>query len=146
MADTGAISLSQARSTTSARPIVQPQKIPTGTYFADWVAPTAQQAFEADYGEVRVPTTLDADLQRLAVRAISNAQIGDAQAAMVVMRPDGRVVAMVGGKSYKTSPFNRATQARRQGGPARDAVVVHGHFLLPVRPSPGPDLSCGHSR
>ena len=44
--------------------------------------------------------------------------IGDAQAALVAMRPDGRVVAMVGGRSYKESPFNRATQARRQPGSA----------------------------
>ncbi len=99
-------------------PGAPPAKVPTGTYFADWVAPGAQKAFEADFGEVKVPTTLDADLQRLAVRAISNARIGDAQAAMVAMRPDGRVVAMVGGKSYKASPFNRATQARRQPGSA----------------------------
>ncbi|HVH37795.1 MAG TPA: penicillin-binding transpeptidase domain-containing protein [Sphingomicrobium sp.] len=92
--------------------------MPTGTYFADWVAPIAQKAFEADFGEVRVTTTLDSDLQRLAVRAVSRARIGDAQAALVAMRPDGRVVAMVGGRSYKDSPFNRATQARRQPGSA----------------------------
>jgi len=34
----------------------------------------------------------------------------------VAMRPDGRVVAMVGGRSYKQSPFNRVTQAKRQSG------------------------------
>ena len=58
------------------------------------------QAFDADFGEVRVETTLDCDLQRLAVRAVNRAAIGDAQAALVAMRPDGEVVAMVGGKSY----------------------------------------------
>ena len=42
MADTGVISLSRARSTTSARPIIRARKIPTGTYFADWVAPKAR--------------------------------------------------------------------------------------------------------
>jgi penicillin-binding protein 1A len=135
MADTGAISLSQARATTSARPIVQPQKVPTGTYFADWVAPTASPAFEADYGEVRVPTTLDADLQKLAVRAIANAGVGKAQAALVAMRPDGRVVAMVGGKSYKESPFNRATQARRQPGSAFKLFV----YLAAMRAGYSPD-------
>jgi penicillin-binding protein 1A len=135
MADTGAISLARARATTSARPIVQPQKIPTGTYFADWVAPAASQAFEADYGEVRVPTTLDADLQKLAVRAIANAGVGQAQAALVAMRPDGRVVAMVGGKSYKDSPFNRATQARRQPGSAFKLFV----YLAALRAGYSPD-------
>ncbi|MEO7637341.1 MAG: transglycosylase domain-containing protein [Sphingomicrobium sp.] len=118
MADTHVISLDRARASVPARPVQQGSKLPTGTYFADWVTPAASQAFEADFGEVRVNTTLDADLQRLAVRAINNAQIGDAQAALVAMRPDGRVVAMVGGRSYKASPFNRATQARRQPGSA----------------------------
>jgi len=117
MADTGAISSARAAAV-PARPVAQGSKVPTGTYFADWVAPTAQKAFEADFGEVQVRTTLDADLQRIAVRAINRAQIGDAQAALVAMRPDGRVVAMVGGRSYKASPFNRATQARRQPGSA----------------------------
>ena len=118
MADTNVITLAQARATTLARPVAGLGKVPTGTYFADWVAPQAAQAFEAEFGEIRVRTTLDADLQRLAVRAIGNAPIGDAQAALVAMRPDGRVVAMVGGRSYKNSPFNRATQARRQPGSA----------------------------
>ena len=118
MADTNVITRARARATTPARPVRQSGKIPTGTFFADWVAPAAQKAFEAEFGEVRVKTTLDADLQRLAVRAINRAAIGDAQAALIAMRPDGRVVAMVGGRSYKASPFNRATQARRQPGSA----------------------------
>src|SRR6185436_4239479 len=108
---------------------------PTGTYFADWVAPEAQKAFEADFGEVKVPTTLDADLQRLAVRAVARAPIGDAQAALVAMRPDGRVVAMVGGRSYKDSPFNRVTQARRQPGSAFKLFV----YLAALRAGWTPD-------
>lgn len=135
MADTGVITLARARSTASARPIVQPQKIPAGTYFADWVAPAALAAFDADYGEVKVQTTLDADLQKLAVRAIANAGVGSAQAALVAMRPDGQVVAMVGGKSYKDSPFNRATQARRQPGSAFKLFV----YLAAMRAGYSPD-------
>ncbi len=135
MADTGVISLRRARAATSAQPVAQRQKIPTGTYFADWVAPAALRSFEADYGEVRVPTTLDADLQKLAVRAIANAGVGEAQAALVAMRPDGRVVAMVGGRSYKQSPFNRATQARRQPGSAFKLFV----YLAAMRAGYTPD-------
>uniref|UniRef100_UPI00179AA644 transglycosylase domain-containing protein n=1 Tax=Sphingomonas sp. TaxID=28214 RepID=UPI00179AA644 len=118
MTETGAISPARARGTVSARPAGVASSLPTGTFFADWVAPQAAQAFDADYGEVKVTTTLDADLQRLAVRAVANAGIGDAQTALVAMRPDGRVVAMVGGRNYGKSPFNRATQARRQPGSA----------------------------
>jgi len=135
MADTGVISRSRAASTRLARPDVEASKVPTGTYFADWVAPEARDAFESDFGEVRVETTLDADLQRLAVRAINNAAIGDAQAALVAMRPDGRVVAMVGGRSYRESPFNRATQARRQPGSAFKLFV----YLAALRAGWTPD-------
>ena len=134
MADTGVISPARARGAKLARPVAQGAKVPTGTYFADWVAPAAQKAFEADFGEVRVPTTLDADLQRIAVRAVNNAPIGDAQAALVAMRPDGRVVAMIGGRSYKKSPFNRATQARRQPGSAFKMFVYLAALRAGYRP------------
>jgi len=135
MADTGAISHARAEQTVPARPVWQSNKVPTGTYFADWVAPSAQKAFDADFGEVRVRTTLDANLQRIAVRAVNRAAIGGAQAALVAMRPDGRVVAMVGGTSYKDSPFNRVTQARRQPGSAFKLFV----YLAALRSGWTPD-------
>jgi penicillin-binding protein 1A len=135
MADTGVISRSRANNARLARPVAISSKVPTGTYFADWVAPAAQRAFESDFGEVKVRTTLDRDLQRLAVRAVARAPIGDAQAALVAMRPDGEVVAMVGGKSYKDSPFNRATQARRQPGSAFKLFV----YLAALRSGWTPD-------
>lgn len=135
MADTGAISRSRAAAAAPARPIYQSSKIPTGTYFADWVAPEARDAFESDFGEVKVRTTLDADLQRIAVRTIARSGIPDAQAALVAMRPDGRVVAMIGGNSYAESPFNRATQARRQPGSAFKLFV----YLAALRAGWTPD-------
>ena len=135
MADTGAISQARAARTDPARPVWQSNKVPTGTYFADWVAPSAQKAFDADFGEVKVRTTLDAGLQRIAVRAVDRAGLGKAQAALVAMRPDGTVVAMVGGKSYKDSPFNRVTQARRQPGSAFKLFV----YLAALRSGWTPD-------
>jgi penicillin-binding protein 1A len=135
MADTGAISPARARSTVPARPTGIQSKVPTGTYFADWVAPFAQKAFESDFGEVKVPTTLNATLQKLAIRAVARANLGGAQTALVAMRPDGRVVAMVGGTSYKSSPFNRVTQARRQPGSAFKLFV----YLAALRSGWTPD-------
>jgi penicillin-binding protein 1A len=44
------------------------------------------------------------------------AGLGNAQVALVAMRPNGEVVAMLGGRNYEASPFNRATQALRQPG------------------------------
>jgi penicillin-binding protein 1A len=84
---------------------------------------------------VKVETTLDRNLQRLAVRAIGRAAVGDAQAALIAMRPDGRVVAMVGGKNYADSPFNRVTQARRQPGSAFKLFV----YLAALRAGWTPD-------
>jgi penicillin-binding protein 1A len=135
MSETGVITSARARSTTLARPVAQAARYPTGTYFADWVAPYAQKAFDADFGEVKVETTLNSTLQRLAARAINRAAIGDAQAALVAMRPDGRVVAMVGGKNYGESPFNRVTQARRQPGSAFKLFV----YLAALRAGWTPD-------
>jgi penicillin-binding protein 1A len=135
MADTGVIGEGRANSLPLARPVSQEAKLPAGTYFADWVAPSAAQAFESDFGQVKVETTLDSNLQRLAVRAINRAPIGDAQAALVAMRPDGRVVAMVGGKNYADSPFNRVTQARRQPGSAFKLFV----YLAALRAGWTPD-------
>jgi penicillin-binding protein 1A len=134
MTETGAISPARASGTIPARPIASYDPVPTGTYFADWVAPAASKAFESDFGEVRVATTLDADLQRIAVRAVNNAALNGAQAALVAMRPDGRVVAMVGGTSYKSSPFNRATQARRQPGSSFKLFVYLAALRAGYRP------------
>jgi penicillin-binding protein 1A len=135
MADTGAISRARANNVRVARPVGATSKIPTGTYFADWVAPSAQDAFDSDFGEVKVRTTLDRDLQRIAVRAVNRAGVGDAQVALVAMRPDGRVVAMVGGRNYGSSPFNRVTQARRQPGSAFKLFV----YLAALRAGWTPD-------
>jgi penicillin-binding protein 1A len=135
MADTGAISQRHLQATSLARPVAQEAKLPAGTYFADWVAPSAAKAFESDFGRVQVRTTLDRGLQRIAERAVARAAIGDAQAAVVAMRPDGRVVAMVGGKAYAGSPFNRVTQARRQPGSAFKLFV----YLAALRAGWTPD-------
>ena len=139
MANTGKISESRARNTLLARPVRQEAKLPAGTYFADWVAPSAAAAFESDFGQVKVRTTLDRDLQRIAVRAVTRAPVGDAQVALVAMRPDGRVVAMVGGKNYAESPFNRVTQARRQPGSAFKLFV----YLAALRAGWTPDSMIG---
>ncbi len=90
--------------------------LPTGTYFADWALPEARKLSDVGYARQTIRTTLDSKLQRAAQAAIARAPVGDAQIALVAMRPNGEVVAMVGGRNYAASPFNRVTQARRQPG------------------------------
>lgn len=122
MVETGAITAAEAKRAKPARYTPGRRSLPTGSYFADWALPQARAALpEAGYGDVIVKTTLDRNLQRLAERTVRDAVAGSkglnlTQAALVAMRPDGRVVAMVGGTDYAKTPFNRATQAERQPG------------------------------
>ncbi|WP_326523830.1 transglycosylase domain-containing protein [Sphingomonas sp.] len=117
MVDTGFLTKAEAADAGPARLNVERTKeLPTGTYFADWVLPEARDRSGEISNEITVTTTLDTRLQRAAERAVRRAGLRQAQVALVAMRPDGTVVAMVGGKNYRESPFNRATQARRQPG------------------------------
>jgi len=93
-------------------------------WFADWIYGQVAAAAPSDAGTVRVRTTLDLRLQQAASNIVKAALAANGkqkhatQAALVAMRPDGAVVAMVGGRSYAESQFNRAVQARRQPGSA----------------------------
>jgi penicillin-binding protein 1B len=74
-------------------------------------------------------TTLDPTLQRAATQAVRDGlgrlQSRDAQAALVAIDPrTGEVLALVGGRDYQASQFNRATDARRQPGSAFKPVVA----------------------
>jgi penicillin-binding protein 1A len=117
MVDAGYLSAAQADALPSPSLDVRSETdLPTGTYFADWAMPQARAITELGYDSRTLTTTLDAKLQAAARRAIERAPLGAAQVALVAMRPNGEVVAMVGGKDYAGSAFNRATQARRQPG------------------------------
>src|SRR3954467_13531299 len=136
----GVLTARQARKLRPATLRVEQQRsVPTGTYFADWVLPAARARTGAEgddaYGQQTVQTTLESRLQRLALQTIRGAGLGKAQVALVAMRPDGKVVAMVGGKDYSKSPFNRATQARRQPGSTFKLFV----YLAAIRAGMSPD-------
>lgn len=94
-------------------------------YFVDWVMDQVPDYVSAERDLV-VRTTFVPTLQRAAERALIKALDGSRdveQGAIVVMTPDGAIKAMVGGRSYTRSQFNRATQARRQPGSAFKPVV-----------------------
>jgi penicillin-binding protein 1A len=113
----GYMTAAQARAIPTPKLDVRPTNdLPTGTYFADWALPAARQLSDVGYSRQTITTTLDSRLQGIARRVIERAPLGSAQVALVAMHPNGEVVAMVGGKDYAKSPFNRATQAERQPG------------------------------
>ncbi len=116
MVEAGYLTPAEAGAMRSPRLDVRPApSLPTGTYFADWALPQGRSLAEAGYGGQTLTTTLDSRLQGIARRVTARVP-GKAQVALVAMRPNGEVVAMIGGKDYEKSPFNRATQAHRQPG------------------------------
>jgi len=98
-------------------------------YAADYVLEAAAQFEGADRDEIVIETTLDAALQRRATEVVEEKlrekgeTLGAGQAAAVILAPDGAVRALVGGRDYGESQFNRAVKARRQPGSAFKPVV-----------------------
>jgi membrane peptidoglycan carboxypeptidase len=140
MADQGVITPRQARQARGVRLREGREELPVGSYFADWISAETKRAFDRAYGEVEVRTTLDSALQARAQRAIRQGLarsrgLDASQAALVAMRTDGRVIAMVGGRDYQESQFNRATQALRQPGSAFKLFV----YLAALREGMTPD-------
>jgi penicillin-binding protein 1A len=136
MADAGYLTAARANAVPTPQIDVRTSNdLPTGTYFADWALPEARRLSEVGYSRQTITTTLDSRLQAAARRAVERAPLGDAQVALVAMRPTGEVVAMIGGKDYASSSFNRATQARRQPGSTFKLFV----YLAALRAGWGPD-------
>jgi penicillin-binding protein 1A len=93
-------------------------------YVADWIMDALNDVLGHVEEDIVVRTTIDAGLQAGAEKALSDelAAKGDkngvAQGALVAMTTDGAVRAMVGGRNYADSQFNRAVAAKRQPGSA----------------------------
>ncbi|MBS7542312.1 transglycosylase domain-containing protein [Ancylobacter oerskovii] len=91
-------------------------------YVADWVADQLKTILPSIEHDVIVQTTLDMSLQAVADKALKDAlarngkKLGVEQGAMVIMDTEGGVRALVGGRSYEESQYNRAVTARRQPG------------------------------
>jgi len=96
----------------------------SANYAADWIVDVLDDHVGAIETDIVVQTTLDPVVQRLAEQALvaeldaKGGKLDVAQGAIVAMAPDGAIRAMVGGRSYAESQFNRAVAARRQPGSA----------------------------
>ena len=85
-------------------------------YFTDWALPQLDTLIDRTNEPIDVWTTLDPNMQAAADKSIrANAPDGT-QGALVSIDRDGAVRAMVGGKDYVSSIYNRATLAERQPG------------------------------
>src|SRR3954449_6919878 len=104
-------------------------------YFTDWALPQLDQLIDQTTEPIDVWTTLDPGMQVAADKAIrANAPDG-AQGALVAIDRDGAVRAMVGGKDYVSSIYNRATQAERQPGSAFKLFVYLSALESGMKPT-----------
>jgi penicillin-binding protein 1A len=125
MADAKFITEQQARAT-SAHPSYAVKPVGAGTinYVADWVGEVLDDLVGQIDQSVVVETTIDPKLQSVAEAAVidelaaKSVKFNVSQGALVAMTPDGAVRAMVGGRNYADSQFNRAVTAKRQPGSA----------------------------
>jgi penicillin-binding protein 1A len=139
MEDAGFIDDRTRAQAQATRPrIVQDSGTPDSGYFADWVLSRLNTYIGAGSDAVIVETSFDLETQGMAEHAVADVldrdgpQIGASQAALVAMTPDGAIRAMVGGRSYSGSSYNRAADAERQPGSAFKPFVYltafeHGH-------------------
>ncbi len=118
----------QANATRSK--IVRNLATPGSGYFVDYALAQLSGFIGEDTGErLYVETTFDLGLQSAAEKAVTNGlnldgeELNVKQGALVTMTLDGGVRALVGGRSYTASPFNRASEALRQPGSAFKAFV-----------------------
>jgi penicillin-binding protein 1A len=104
-------------------------------YFTDWALPQLDTLIDQTNEPIDVWTTLDPNMQVAADRAIrANAPDGT-QGALVAIDRDGAVRAMVGGKDYVSSIYNRATQAQRQPGSAFKLFVYLAALESGMKPT-----------
>jgi penicillin-binding protein 1A len=115
--------------------------IPAKQYAVDWIVEQLPDLIKKKYDQsIIIETTIDPRIQADAEASIRN-RLADngkklrvAQGAMVVMDTRGAVKAMVGGRSYKKSQFNRATKAKRQPGSAFKPFVFLQAFERGLQP------------
>ena len=90
-------------------------------YFIDWLLPRVKSYLGEINEDLIVRTTLDVKLQEIAensVNSVTSKFSSADQSALVALDLDGGVMAMIGGRDYGDTQFNRVTQAQRQPGSA----------------------------
>ncbi|MBR0831104.1 penicillin-binding protein 1A [Bradyrhizobium manausense] len=101
---------------------VKPAGAGTVNYVADWIGEVLDDLVGQIDQSIVVQTTIDPKLQSVAEAAIidelaaKSVKFNVSQGALVAMTPDGAVRAMVGGRNYSESQYNRAVTAKRQPG------------------------------
>ena len=131
MVDAGYVTEAQAKgdSKIPPKPPTKPTDALADRYYTDWIVDSLDELIGTPEEDLIVETTLNPKIQKYAQDTISSTieQNGEdknfTQGAMIVMRPNGSVVAMIGGRNYSQSQFNRAVQAKRAPGSSFKPIV-----------------------
>ncbi|MCG7392887.1 PBP1A family penicillin-binding protein [Microvirga sp. ACRRW] len=121
---------------------VKPNGAGSANYAADYVMDVLDDFVGTIDTDIAVFTTIDPTLQGAAERVLvdelnaKGQKFNVSQGAVVAMKPDGGVQALVGGRNYETSQFNRATSARRQPGSSFKPFV----YLTAIERGYTPDM------
>jgi len=136
MAKNGFITAEEAASVNPANVRIQQTTSNNSVrYFTDWALPQLDTLIDQTTDPIDVWTTLDPGMQAAADRAVrANAPDG-AQGALVAVDRDGAVRALVGGKDYVSSIYDRATQAERQPGSAFKLFVYLSALESGMKPT-----------
>ncbi|TQV76340.1 transglycosylase domain-containing protein [Denitrobaculum tricleocarpae] len=141
MVDAGYISEAQARQSLQTKARGRPRAGRQARYFADWIMRQIEGYVGAVDDDLTIITTLNAHTQKVAEQELTallekqGAASAVEQGAVIVLSPNGAIRAMVGGRDYRSSQFNRATQALRQPGSAFKPFV----FLAGLEQGMTPD-------
>jgi len=134
MADAGAIPRDEAGPGQLLAVKLAPDPKPNDVrYFTDWALQELNGLTDETVEPLVVTTTLDNRMQTAAAQAIATAPEG-VQGALVAMTRDGAVKAMIGGKNYAQSNYNRAVSAVRQPGSAFKLFVYLAGLEDGIRP------------
>ena len=131
MVNAGYISEAQAKgdSKIPPKPTQKPSDLLADRFYSDWIVDSLDDLIGTPSEDLIVETTLNPRIQQYAQDAVTSTveEYGEerhfSQGAMIVMRPNGSVVAMIGGANYSQSQFNRATQALRPPGSSFKPIV-----------------------
>lgn len=142
MVDAGFIDAGEAQMALTAPATAKASDyVPATQYIVDYVGEILPQLVRNYDQSIVVETTVNPEIQQLAERSLRHRLNQDgpkysvSQASFVMLDPTGAVMAMVGGKSYVKSQFNRATKAKRQPGSAFKPFV----YLAAIEQGYGPD-------
>lgn len=119
----------QKTATRTPLPRRKPLANDSSQYFGDWIVEQLDDLIGAQENDIVIETTMDPDVQRGAAENLNRVlqEEGEkrkiSQGSVVVMQRDGAILAMVGGRDYDASQFNRATHAMRPAGSSFKPVV-----------------------